>query len=94
MAPETVQAYMRALDRADQALDADLPKYLPLWRQAIPAEFADRNWDFSKFGRGERFVLKPIPHGEFDEIFAQVERWGLDQFAKERRLDKLTYTGA
>ncbi|HXE16140.1 MAG TPA: hypothetical protein VN632_02845 [Stellaceae bacterium] len=93
MAPETVQAYLRALDRAEKALDADLAKYLPLWEKAIPAEFADRKWDFSKFGRGERFVYKPIPRAEFAEIFAQVERWGLDQYAKERSFEKLIYTG-
>lgn len=39
-------------------------------------------------------VMKPIPRAEFDEIFARVERWGLDQFAKERSFEKLTYTGA
>ena len=38
MAPETVQAYLRALDRAEKALDADLAKYLPLWAKAVPAE--------------------------------------------------------
>ena len=41
-------------------------------------------WDFSKFGRGERFVNKPLPTQEFDEVFAQVERWGLDQYLKDR----------
>jgi NitT/TauT family transport system substrate-binding protein len=94
MAPDTVRAYMRALDRAEKALDADLPQYLPLWEKAIPAEFAGRKWDYSKFGRGERFVYQPIPRVEFDEIFAQVERWGLDEFAKERQFEKLIYTGA
>ena len=34
--PEVVRGYMRALDRAEQALNADLPKYLPLWKLAIP----------------------------------------------------------
>jgi NitT/TauT family transport system substrate-binding protein len=91
-APATVQAYLRALDRAEQALEANLAKYLPLWRLSVPAEFAEQKWDFSRFGRGERFVLKPIPRSEFDEVFAQVERWGLDQFAKERSFEKLIPT--
>src|SRR5215831_8756596 len=66
--PETVRGYLRALDRAEQALEADLDKYLPLWERAVPPEFQDRHWDFSKFGRGERFVHRPIPRQEFDEV--------------------------
>lgn len=88
---EVAAGYLRALDRAEQALTADLPKYLPLWKHSVPPEFADRSWDFSKFSRGERFVHKPFPRAEYDEIFAQVQRWGLDQYLKEKSYDKLTY---
>src|ERR1041385_4767755 len=38
-APETVRAYLNALQHAEEALDKDLEKYLPLWRLAVPAEF-------------------------------------------------------
>ena len=94
--PETapqavVRGYMRALDRAERALEADLPKYLPLWKMSVPPEFESHAWDFSRFTRGERFVYQPIPRAEFDEVFAQVERWGLDQYTKERDWEKLTY---
>jgi NitT/TauT family transport system substrate-binding protein len=89
--PETVTGYLKALDRAERALGADLAKYLPLWELAVPEEFKDRKWDFAKFGRGERFVYQPIPRSEFDEIFAQVKRWGLDDFAKEQSFEKLAY---
>jgi ABC-type nitrate/sulfonate/bicarbonate transport system substrate-binding protein len=89
---EDVRAYMRGLQRAEKALDADLKKYLHLWKIAIPAEFEHLHpWDFSKFSRGERFVYKPIPRSEFDEIMAQVKRWGLDDHLKERSFEKLTY---
>jgi hypothetical protein len=88
---DTAAGYLRALDRAEQALTADLPKYLPLWKNSVPPEFADRSWDFSKFSRGERFVHQPFPRAEYDEIFAQVQRWGLDQYLKEKSYDKLTY---
>ena len=37
--PEVVTGYLRALDRAEKAMDADLEKYLPLWKLAVPAEF-------------------------------------------------------
>ena len=43
------------------------------------------------FGRGERFVREPIPRGEFEEIVAQAERWGLDDFMKEKRFEKLVF---
>ena len=85
--------YMRALNRAEQALEADLPKYLHLWKLAVPAEFENfHSWDFSKFARGERFIKKPLPREEFDEVFAQVERWGLDQYLKDRSPETLSYS--
>ena len=92
-AQEDVRAYMRGLDRAEKLLDADLDKYLHLWKIAIPAEFERLHpWDFSRFSRGERFVHRPIPRSEFDEVLQQVERWGLDDYLKERSFEKLTFT--
>jgi NitT/TauT family transport system substrate-binding protein len=91
--PEAVRAYLRALERAEQAMDADMAKYLPLWKLAVPAEFENYHpWDFSKFGRGERFYYKTLPREEFDDTLAQVERWGLDQYLKDRSYEKLSYT--
>jgi len=90
-APEVVRAYLNALQRAEEALDKDLEKFLPLWKLAVPAEFETHHpWNFVKFGRGERFVYKAIPQSEFDETLAQVKRWDLDQFLKERDFGKLT----
>jgi NitT/TauT family transport system substrate-binding protein len=83
-------AYLRALDRAEKAIDANLEKYLPLWKLAVPADFENyHQWDFSKFGRGERFVYKTIPHSEFDEVMDQVKRWKLDDFLKDRSYEGL-----
>jgi NitT/TauT family transport system substrate-binding protein len=91
-APETaVRGYLRSLDLAERALDADLPKYLPLWKYCVPPEFQDRNWDYRRFSRGERFVYQPITRKEFDEVLQQVERWGLDQYLKDRSFDNLVY---
>lgn len=86
--------YLTALNRAEQALQADLPKYLPLWRQSVPPEFQGTNWDYSKFTRGERFVYEPIPREEFNEVMKQVERWGLDQHLKERKFENLIPSAA
>jgi NitT/TauT family transport system substrate-binding protein len=89
---DDVRAYLRGLDRADKALQANLAKYLPLWKKCIPPDFADYHpWDFSKFTRGERFVYQPIPQREFDETLEQVKRWNLDQYLKESTFDKLVY---
>ncbi len=88
---DSVRGYLRGLDRAEQALRADLPKYLPLWQTCIPPEFQDRQWDFSNFTRGERFIYEPITHAELDEVFRQVQRWGLDQYLNDRSSENLIY---
>jgi NitT/TauT family transport system substrate-binding protein len=89
-AAEVVTGYLRALDRAEQALDADLGKYLPLWKLSVPAEFENAHpWDFTRFGRGERFVYQTMPRSEFDEVMAQVKRWGLDQYLKDKDFENL-----
>jgi NitT/TauT family transport system substrate-binding protein len=91
--PEVVRGYLRALERAEKAMDADMAKYLPLWKLAVPAEFESFHpWDFSKFGRGERFYYRTLAREEFDETLAQVERWGLDQHLKDRSYEKLSYS--
>jgi hypothetical protein len=89
--PQIVRGYLRALDRAEKALDANLDKYLPLWKLAVPSEFENYHaWDFGKFGRGERFVYETLPRSEFDEVMEQVGRWGLDQHLKDRDYDSLS----
>src|SRR5438067_2431511 len=93
--PELVRAYLRALERAEKAMDADMEKYLPLWKLAVPAEFENFHpWDYAKFGRGERFYHRRLPREEFDETLAQVKRWGLDEYLKDRSYEKLSYAAA
>jgi NitT/TauT family transport system substrate-binding protein len=88
--PQVVTGYLRALDRAEKAMDADLAKYLPLWKLAVPAEFESVHpWDFTRFGRGERFVYETIPRSEFDEVMDQVKRWGLDDYLKDKSFENL-----
>jgi ABC-type nitrate/sulfonate/bicarbonate transport system substrate-binding protein len=87
-----VNGYLRALDRAEKAMDADPAKYMPLWKLAVPAEFENAHpWDFSKFGRGERFVYQALPKAEFDDTLDQVKRWGLDDYLKDRSFEALSY---
>jgi hypothetical protein len=87
-----VQGYLRALDRAEAALQRDLKKYLPLWKYSVPPEFEAANGTSTGSPAGERFVYRPFPREEFDEIFRQVERWGLDQYARERAYENLVYS--
>lgn len=90
--PEVVHGYIRALNRAEHALEENLTKFLPLWKLAVPVEFENLHpWDFTKFGRGERFINEAVPREEFDEVFAQVERWGLDQYLTNRNFEALRY---
>jgi NitT/TauT family transport system substrate-binding protein len=88
-----VRGYLRALDRAEQLLEADLSSYLHLWKHCVPAEFQNEKWDFQRFTRGERFIYRSIPREEFDSVFSQVERWGLDQHLKDRSFEHLIYRG-
>lgn len=89
---EDVGAYLRGLHRAEKALEANLEKYLHLWKITIPAEFESLHpWDFSRFSRGERFVYQPLERSKFDEVMDQVKRWGLDDYLKERSFAKLTF---
>lgn len=91
--PEVVHGYMRALKQAERALEADLPKYLPLWRLAVPAEFESLHpWDFGNFGRGERYIDEPLPEEDFGTVFQQVQRWNLHDFLKEKRPEQLSYS--
>ena len=90
LTPNVVTGYLRALERAEQALEADLAKYLPLWKLAVPPEFENVHpWDFASFDRGERFVYRAIPRSEFDEVLDQVKRWGLDQYLKDTSFEHL-----
>jgi len=88
---QAVRGYLNGLDRAEKALEANLPKYLPLWANCVPPEFKNREWNFSRFSRGERFVYQSIAREEFNEVMQQVERWGLDQYLKDRTFENLVY---
>ncbi len=94
--PETMprralRGYIDALARAERAIEAETDKYLPAWRHCIPEAFADREWDFARFSRGERFVSAPLPDGLIEEIFEQVDRWDLAQYIEHRSPDRLLY---
>jgi NitT/TauT family transport system substrate-binding protein len=92
MSKEAIRKYIDALVRAENAIEEDLPKYLSAWKHSIPEAFHDREWDFSKFSRGEKFVNQPLPDGLFEEVFEQVDRWDLAQHIKDRNAEHLVYS--
>ena len=89
--PEVVQGYINGLRRAERALQDSPERYMHLWKHCVGVDFENHPWDFNRFGRGEIFVDEPLPRATYDEVFQQVERWGLDQYAKERNRDNLAF---
>jgi NitT/TauT family transport system substrate-binding protein len=86
---QLLDAFFRVLQRAEEDLTRDPASCLPLWHYSIPPEFKDYPWDYSRFDPGERFHYEPISREEYEEIVRAVERWGLDDFMKEKTFDRL-----
>jgi hypothetical protein len=84
-----LDAYFRVLERADADLDRDPASCLPLWRNSIPAEFADQPWDYARFDVGERFHYRALAREEFDQLLGQAERWGLADQMHTKRFEEL-----
>ncbi len=87
--PAVLRRYFTALDKAEQALTRDLKKYLPLWKKSIPPEFSDREWRVETWGAGERFVFKPFPQEEYDEVMSAIDRWGMGIHMQDRHYGNL-----
>jgi hypothetical protein len=81
--------FFRVLERAEGDLARDPASCLPLWHYSVPPEFKDRPWDYNRFDPGERFHYESLPRAEYEDIVAQVERWGLDDYMTEKRFDSL-----
>jgi len=91
---EVLRAYFRGLQRAEEAIDADQSRYLHLWHYSVPPEFKDRDWDYSKFSRGERFVNEPISREEFEQLMEEVERWNLNDIFQDGDYDRIALSVA
>ncbi len=93
-AAERMERYLRAMDRAEQALESNLERYLHLWEYSTSDDLKSYDWDYSKFGRGERFVRQALSPEDFQRLLEQSNRWGLDNHVTERAYDKLVYAAA
>ena len=87
--PDVLRRYFTALGRAEEALDRDLPKYLPLWHKCIPPEYKDRTWRVETWGPGERFVFARYPEEKLREVLDAINRWGMGAKMAEQNLDRL-----
>jgi ABC-type nitrate/sulfonate/bicarbonate transport system substrate-binding protein len=87
--PDILRRYFTALARADQAIDRDLARYLPLWTKCIPPEFADRPWRVETWGAGERFVFAPFPQAKLEDVMAAIHRWGMGREMHVTEFDRL-----
>ena len=87
--PDVLRRYFRALDRAEQALERDLPRYLPLWHKCIPPEFTNRSWRVETWGPGERFGFARYPEAKLREVLDAINRWGMGEKMAEQHLDRL-----
>ena len=89
MDPALLDAYFRVLERAEQELQRDASRYLHLWKYSLPAEFADREWDYSRFHEGEHFVRQRYPMDKYQELLDQMARWGLDDVMEDKTFEHL-----
>jgi hypothetical protein len=87
--PDVLRRYFTALARADEAIERDLARYLPLWTKCIPPEFADRPWRVTTWGAGERFVFAPFPPAKLEDVMAAIHRWGMGREMHVTEFDRL-----
>ena len=91
--PEVVRGYLRALDRAEKALDADLAE-IPA---AVEARDSGRVRELPPVGLQQVRPRRTIRQRDAaaarnsSDVFDMVKRWGLDQFVKDRSPETLTY---
>lgn len=85
---EILNAYFRALKRADEALAQNPEKYLHLWERNVPPALKGE-YDYSRFGLGEKFVFEPYTAGMFQSAMRFAERWNLHTHVQDRNYDHL-----
>jgi hypothetical protein len=84
----SLRKFMNVMERAEKALQKDLPKYLPLWEKCVPEEFKDRDWKYETWGHGTRFVNEPYSQEKYNQAMEEMQRWGLDVHMKTKGFDE------
>ena len=68
-----LEAYFRAMRRAQAEIDLEGERYKPLWLREIPDDLLELA-DVRRFGAGERIVFEPYTR----EMFERTHRWMAD----------------
>lgn len=88
LSTDVLQAYFRALKRADEALSREPERYLPLWERNVPPALKG-TYDYSTFGLGEKFVFEPYTEEMFQQALQFAEKWNLHTHIQESRFSYL-----
>lgn len=83
-----LSAYFGALRRANEALSSKPEKYMHLWERNIPPELKG-NYDYSRFGLGEKFVFEPYTEEMFQNALQFAEKWNLHTYVQDNKYDNL-----
>ncbi len=71
-----VEAYFRALLRAQQEIDLEPQRYVHYWDREMPADLTDLV-DVRRFGPGERVVPQPYSREMFERAHQWMQTWDL-----------------
>ena len=85
---EETRAYIRALDRAQAAMDEDPQKYKKYWLKLVPDDLK-KYADVEKFGIGEVLVHEPYSREEYNKTLSWMKGWGLTERMLESSYDKI-----
>jgi len=85
---DVLNAYFRALKRADEALAQTPEKYIQLWERNIPPTLKDE-YDYSTFGLGEKFVFEPYTEEMFQNAVQFAQKWNLHTHIRDTQYDHL-----
>ncbi len=85
---DVLNAYFRALKRADDTLSQNPEKYMHLWERNVPPALKGDH-DYSTFGLGEKFVFEPYTEDMFQNAIHFAEKWNLHTHMKDNRYHHL-----
>jgi NitT/TauT family transport system substrate-binding protein len=85
---DVLQAYFRALKRADEVLAWDPERYMPMWERNVPPALKG-TYDYSTFGLGEKFVFEPYTEEMFQQALQFAEKWHLHTHIQDTQYSHL-----
>lgn len=87
--PSVLNAYFRAIKRADEALAQNPERYTHLWERNVPPVIKG-DYDYSTFGLGEKFVFEPYTEEMFQHALQFAESWNLHTHVRDNQYGHLT----